>query len=375
MIPSQLPGGHLWMMRKSDSFPRRLNLALQGGGAHGAFTWGVLDRLLEDGRFEIGWVSGASAGAINAAALASGLATSGATGARECLAALWGAVARGGVPDLLRLNPFLASSIASLGRSNAFSQVTGRLSPYDFNPLNLDPFRRMLDANVDTARVRATPGPELLITATHIATGRARHFRRAELSTDVLLASACLPTLHHAVEIDGEAYWDGGFSANPDLLTLATESPVGDTLIVQLNPMVRPGVPTSTRAIAAHMSELAFHRPYVGELEAILRHRSAPAPKGIARLFTPQPGARTRIARHRFHLIEAGRITASLSSESKGRPEQALIDYLFQAGRIEASKWLERHAADVGMADTADIEGRLARLAALSAQRVPEAAA
>ncbi len=352
-----------------NSNRRVLNLALQGGGAHGAFTWGVLDRLLEDDRFEIGWISGTSAGAINAAALATGLARGGPAAARASLAALWDGVARSGVPDLLRLNPFLAGSLASLGRSGAMAHMASLFSPYDFNPLGFDPLRRVLEAHVDIDLLRATPGPDLLIAATNVATGQARLFRRAEMSIEALLASACLPTLHHAVELNGHTYWDGGFSANPDLLTLAAESPFADTLIIQLNPMTRHGVPTSTRDIASHVNHMAFHRPYLAELEALVRVRAAdqPRPRGLARLWRQPETAERRIARHRFHLVEAGRITGRLPVESKGKPEQALLDYLFQGGRLEADKWLDRHGADVGARDSADIEGRLEQLRQLPA--------
>ena len=221
------------------STTRRINLALQGGGAHGAFTWGVLDRLLEDKQIELGWVSGTSAGAINAVALASGLATGGAGDgrerARETLHCVWAAVEAAGVPDLVRLNPFLYG----MSKSSGFAAMGALLSPYEFNPLGFDPLRKLLEANIDFAAIRATPGIELLLAATDIGNGLPRLFRRGEVSVEAVLASACLPQIHHAVEIEGRAYWDGGFSANPDVLTLAVESPVADTLIVQLNALDR----------------------------------------------------------------------------------------------------------------------------------------
>ena len=193
-----------------------LNLALEGGGAHGAFTWGVLDRLLEDEMVDIAWISATSAGAVNAVALAAGLAQDGRTGARAKLRAVWEAVAKAGVPDLVRLNPWLAS----ISRSNTLAQVASLFSPYDFNPLGFDPFRKLLEDHIDFGELRTTSGPQLLLAATDASTGRPRLFRRREITVEAVLASACLPTLHHAVSIDGRAYWDGGFSANPDLLTL-----------------------------------------------------------------------------------------------------------------------------------------------------------
>jgi NTE family protein len=351
---------------KRDKTKRLINLALQGGGAHGAFTWGVLDRLLEDETLEIGWISATSAGAINAAALATGLAQRGPDGARASLASIWAAVAQAGVPDLVRLYPFLAVPFASMSRSGALAQVASLFSPYDFNPLGFDPLRKLLEAHVDMPLLRTTPGPELLIAATDVVTGQSRLFRRKELTIEAILASACLPTLHHAVRIDGRAYWDGGFSANPDLTTLAAESPVEDTLIVQLDSLARGGRPTSAREIAGHVSHLTFIRPYVTELQTIemLRRVERSQRSTLGRMFGHWGrGASTResrIARHRFHLIEAGRFTGSLSTDSKGKPEQALLDYLFNAGRTETAKWLERNRVNVGVRDTAEIEKRLA---------------
>src|SRR5262245_42339632 len=236
---------------------QRLNLALEGGGAHGAFTWGALDRLIEDERLDIAWISATSAGAVNAVALASGLLEDGRTGARAKLRAVWEAVARAGVPDLIRLNPWLAG----ISRSNALAQVASQFSPYDFNPLEFDPLRKLLDDHIDFAALRKSPGPELLIAATALATGRPRLFRRHELSVEAVLASACLPTLHHAVTIDGAAYWDGGFSANPDLVTLGRESPVADTVLIKLSAIDQNGVPTTAREIAGHVNQITFMQP------------------------------------------------------------------------------------------------------------------
>ena len=180
----------------------KLNLALEGGGAHGAFTWGVLDRLLEDSSIEIGWLSGTSAGAVNAVALACGLAAGGPEGARARLRSVWEAVAKAGVPELIRRYPMLAGSTFS----NAVAHMTSMFSPYDFNPLGIDPFRKLLENEIDFDLIRTHPGPELLIAATDVATGRPRLFRRKELTVQCVLASACLPTIHHAVLIYGAAY-------------------------------------------------------------------------------------------------------------------------------------------------------------------------
>ncbi|MBS0242198.1 MAG: patatin-like phospholipase family protein, partial [Proteobacteria bacterium] len=239
--------------------PLRINLALQGGGAHGAFTWGVLDRLLDEPDLEFGWISGTSAGAVNAVAFADGLAEHGRAGARDRLRAVWEAVIEAGVPDLLRLNPFLYG----MSRSSAVGQVASMFSPYEFNPLGFDPMRKLLEGRIDFERLRKFEGIELLIAATDVATARPRLFRRAEMTVEAVLASACLPQVHHAVEIEGRAYWDGGFSSNPDLVTLASESPVGDTLLVLLNPIEKSGASRSAREIAADVSRVTFTQPLV----------------------------------------------------------------------------------------------------------------
>ncbi len=329
-------------MRKAGS--RRINLALQGGGAHGAFTWGVLDALLGDESIGFSWVSGTSAGAVNAVALASGLAAGGASEAQSTLRRVWDAVEAAGVPDLLRFNPFLNGLPAP---------VPGLISPYDFNPLGFDPLRRLLTTHVDFERVRTSAPVELLIAATDVMTGRARLFRRPELTVEAVLASACLPTVHHAVVIDGRAYWDGGFSANPDLVTLATESPVEDTLIVQLNPLHHAQAPRTAREIAGRVNALTFNQPFLRDIEAIVAAKETQL-GWLA-------GRRSRTAsikRHRFHVIEAGPYTAGLSADSKLRPDKKLLAYLYEAGRAEAQRWLDRHRASIGHQATVDLRAR-----------------
>lgn len=346
----------------SNAAKRTINLALQGGGAHGAFTWGVLDRLLEDDTIEFGWISATSAGAVNAAALCTGLARGGRSDARETLASVWNAVVQTSVPDLARINPWLAGSLATLGRSGTLASVASMFSPYEFNPLGFDPLRKLLESHIDVALLRTKPGPELLIAATDIATGTARLFRRSEMSIDAILASACLPTIHHAVEIEGRAYWDGGFSANPDLLTIAAESPVPDTLIVQLSPLSKPASPKTAREITAHISHITFNRPYVSELEAIVRLREAHESERRWRPWRRRANHAPHIAAHRFHLIDGGLVTSRLPDATKAKPEQPVLDYLFRAGRTEASKWLERHGPSIGRRDTAELAARLAAL-------------
>jgi NTE family protein len=326
-----------------------VNLALQGGGAHGAFTWGVLDRLLEEEDITIGWVSGSSAGAVNAAALAAGLAEGGREAARAKLRQVWEAVHKAGVPDLLRLNPLLYGLT-----QGPMANMASLWSPYDFNPLGFDPLRTLLGSNIDFAKIRADAPIELLIAATEVATGRARLFRKHELTVESVLASACLPTLHRTVEIDGVGYWDGGFSANPDLVTLASESPVQDTLLVQITPLVKQGLPTGVREIAGFVNRLTFNAPLLRDIEVIEMAREA----SRGRLRSWPAGRLGALVAHRFHLVEAGRYTASLSDESKMKPDLGLLTYLHGAGRTQMHKWLGKHRAAIGKHASVDLKAR-----------------
>ncbi len=332
--------------------PQKINLALQGGGAHGAFTWGVLDALLEQPGIEFGWISAASAGAVNAVAFAAGMAEGGREGARAKLGEVWQAVHKAAVPDFVRLNPFLSS----LSSMSAASGVGRMFSPYQFNPMGFDPLRRLLTGTIDFAKLRAASPVELLIAATDVSTGRARFFRSAEMTVDAVLASACLPTLHHAVEIDGRAYWDGGFSANPDLVRLALESPVDDTLIVLLNPTLKAGVPSSSLEIAAETGRLTFNAPLLRDIEIIEAVREAEG--GWLQRRFKRPSRLAPLAAHRFHLIEAGRHTAALPAGSKLKPDWALFTYLHQAGRSETLKWLDGNLGNIGRRPSVDLKAR-----------------
>lgn len=333
-------------MKFFSTKPTPINLALQGGGAHGAFTWGVLDRLLEEETFAIGWVSGTSAGAVNAVALAAGLAEGGRDGARAKLKQVWEGVQKAGVPDLLRLNPFLYS----LSRTAPLAQMASLMSPYDFNPLGFDPLRRLLAEVIDFKQLQEAQGPELLIAATEIATGHARLFRRRELTLDAVLASCCLPTVHHAVIIEGRAYWDGGFSANPDLVTLAGDSPADDTLIVLVNPFVQMALPTGAREISGHANRLTFNAPLLRDVEMIETAREA-----FRGRWWKGKGRLQHLAAHRFHLIEAEKYTSALSHDSKMKPDKALLTSLHAAGRTEAGRWLDLHRKDAGRRATVDL--------------------
>mgnify|MGYP002083690739 CR=1 FL=1 len=322
---------------------------MQGGGAHGAFTWGVLDRLLDEDDIDIGWVSATSAGAVNAVALASGLAEGDRDSARRTLRTVWNAVVEAGVPEFIRINPFLYG----LTRSSPFTQMASLFSPYELNPLGFDPLRKLLESHIDFDRIRSDSPVELMLAATDVATGRARHFTRTEMTVECVLASACLPTLHHAVRIGGSAYWDGGFSANPDLVRLVEASDVGDTLLVQLNALTRASLPKSVAEITGHTNRLTFNAPLLRDIEIIDAVRQS----FRGTWFAPASPQR-KLARHRFHMVDAGRYTAGLSADSKLKPDAGLFAYLHGAGRTEMHKWLSRHKADIGRRETADLPQR-----------------
>ena len=323
----------------------KINLALQGGGAHGAFTWGVLDRLLEDEQLTIGWVSATSAGAVNAVALAAGLAEGSRKAAREKLFKIWEAVYKSGVPDLAKLNPFL-NGLSRQG--SQLAQMATMWSPYEFNPLGIDPLRRLIADHVDFKLIQKKSPVELLIAATHVATGRARLFRNHEMTVEAVMASACLPVLHHAVKIDGAAYWDGGYSANPDLVTLASESPVGDTLLVMVSPRTIEKVPTTASEIGFQTARMTFNGPLLRDIEIITAVRET------AGSIMPK-GRLAPLAKHRFHVIDAGEVTAALSPESSIKPDWNMMTYLHGAGRDHANTWLETYRSAIGKSETVDL--------------------
>ncbi len=322
----------------------KINLALQGGGAHGAYTWGVLDRLLQDETISFGWISAASAGAVNAVAMAAGLAEGSRDDARARLFKIWEAVHKSGVPDLAKLNPFLNG----FSRPASMAQIATMWSPYEFNPLGFDPLKRLITDHVDFEVLRRPSPIELLIAATHVSTGRARLFRRHELTVEAVLASACLPTLHHAVEIDGAAYWDGGYSANPDLVTLGSESPVSDTLLVMVAPRTGGDLPTTARDIANHTNRLTFNAPLLRDIEIIAAVRET------AGSIMPK-GRLAGLAKHRFHIIDGGDITGALSPESSVKPDWNMMTYLHGAGRDAADKWLIASRDAVGRSEPVDL--------------------
>ncbi|MFI5022247.1 MAG: patatin-like phospholipase family protein [Alphaproteobacteria bacterium] len=317
----------------------RLALALQGGGAHGAFTWGVLDRLLEVPGCRIVAISGSSAGAINAAVLAAGYLEGGPVAARERLEALWRKLAQLAAFSPLRPTPF---EVLVLGRNSewsfshlAFDLVSRLLSPYQLNPLGLNPLRQVLVELIDFERLRSSDAIRLFVAATSVETGDARLFTNGELTPDVLLASACLPTLYPAVKLDGRHYWDGGFTANPPLLPLVEQCDASDIVLVRLNPRQEAGVPTTARGIQSRLSRIVFDNPLKRELESIdwLRRMAKKAGIGAS-------GPAERLASLRLHTIGDDDALSKLGSASKLHPDWPLVRALRGAGREAAEDWL-----------------------------------
>jgi NTE family protein len=333
--------------------PVPIDLALQGGGSHGAFTWGVLDRLLEEPRLHIAAISGTSAGAMNAAVLADGWIEDGVDGARAALEKYWRAVSRATAFSALQRSPLdRLMGRWSLDTSPAYvamDLMTRLLSPYDLNPLALNPLRNILTENIDFERLAGSP-IKLFVTATRVRTGRGRIFRNGEITADVLLASACLPTMFRAVEIEGEAYWDGGYAGNPTITPLVRESDAHDTLLVQINPVERPELPRSAADILNRLNEISFNSPLAKELRMIALLRE---------VADPGRGEGERWAQMRTHRIKSDML-AEFGASSKLNAEWAFVSKLRDEGRRAASEFLATHRDDVGKRSTADLDALLA---------------
>ncbi len=349
---------------------KRINLALQGGGAHGAFTWGVLDRLLQEPDLEIVGISGTSAGAMNAVVTADGLARGGSHGARDALEAFWREVAdaarRSGLtPTTLERTLGLAETRLYAGRLwlEGLSRVA---SPYTLNPNGHNPLRDVLEASVDFDRLRREPPVHLFVCATEVRGGKARVFGPEEISVEAVLASACLPTLFHPVEIDGETYWDGGYLSNPPLLPLVEGTDCDDILIVQVDPLRLAEAPTTAEDIRDRVQTLGFNAGFVTEMHALATlGRIAPTtpPPGTGRwgqlsrrlldlLGRPEPRP------VRMHLVEAETEMAGLKPATKLDPDEAFLERLFELGRERAEGFLDEHKGAIGVRSSLDVAGR-----------------
>src|SRR6516225_7561701 len=331
-----MPNASADLAEKPDRNPILIDLALQGGGAHGAFTWGVLDRLLEGPRLQIEGISGTSAGAMNAAALAHGHGMHGFKGAQAALEDFWRRVSRAALLSPFRRTPLdIMMGRWTLDTSPIFLalDIAARVfSPYDLNPRGANPMRDILAECVDFEHLAQSP-IRLFVTATNVRTGRGRVFRNADLTPDVLLASACLPTLFQAIEIDGEAYWDGGYSGNPTLTPLIRETKSHDTILIPINPIERPGVPRSATDILNRLNEVSFNAVVLKELRmmALLRKVADPG-DGEGRLWTEM----------RVHYVE-NNIMAELGASSKLVAEWPFFTFLRDEGRKAAQAFLDAH--------------------------------
>lgn len=344
---------------------RRVNLALQGGGSHGAFTWGVLDTLLQDGRLQIDGISGASAGAVNAVALAHGFATASHKGgeatepreaARAALARIWqGVAAMGSLGSMAEsISKMMLGGWSGAGSavgveffsqaSNAMSQW---LSPYQSNPLDINPLRQLLENEIDFAAIASHQALKVFVSATQVTTGKAEIFAGKRLTLQAVMASTCLPTVFQAVEIDGQPYWDGGFSSNPALLPLINECTSTDIIVVQINPLRRDQAPQTPHDIMDRVNELTFNASLLSQMRTIdfINRRLADG-----RL---QAGSKYKNVL--LHRIDGGEALEELPASSKLSADNAMIEKLFEMGQGAARRWLHRHFEALGQQSTVNI--------------------
>jgi NTE family protein len=309
---------------------KRINLALQGGSAHGAFTWGVLDRLLEEPRIEVEGMSATSAGAMNAAVMAHGLTTGGRQGAREALEGFWHGVARVSAP---------------LGALQLFEVLSRFLSPYQLNPFNYNPLRQLIQF-IDFERLRQGSAIKLFVSATNVRTGKIKVFTDKEITADCVLASACLPFIYQAVEVDGERYWDGGYMGNPALFPLIYSCQSRDVLIVHVNPIERPDTPTSARDIMNRVSEISFNSSLMREMRAVAF---------VTKLIDDGKLNQGDAKRVFIHSVCADDVMRGLGASSKLNADGGFLRQLRALGRVRAQAWIDRHFDDLGSRSTIDI--------------------
>ncbi|MDP3537479.1 MAG: patatin-like phospholipase family protein [Azonexus sp.] len=332
-------------MANEHSGIRKINLALQGGGAHGAFTWGVLDALLEDGRFDFEGVSGTSAGAMNAVCLAQGLMDDGRDGARTALNRFWSAVAES--------SPFKQGNEGGTmaPAMKLMLQWTDHLSPEQLNPFDLNPLRDIISEQIDFAALRQHSPVKLFIAATHANSGKLRIFQNAEMSVDALLASACLPTIHRSIMIDGEPYWDGGYSANPAVFPLFYQCTAADILLVLLTPLHYDETPESAQDIRLRLRELAFNSTFLREMRMFAHLRDQLGQSDRPR-WLPRWLQRSRFEQRandiRFHAITADDLLKTLPAESKLAVNLLFFERLRDSGRSHAQTWLTAHGNAIG---------------------------
>lgn len=344
-----LGGGH---EAASSNMVRTVNLALQGGGTHGAFTWGVLDRLLEEENLAFEGLSATSAGAMNAAVFAYGLTVGGREGARKALTDYWKRVSQ--TAALGPLQPSLIDRMTGNYQLtwspvfSAMSLLTRVLSPYEFNPANLNPLHEIVEQSVDfDVLKRPDCTVKLFLSATNVRTGKVKVFAGEEISAAAVLASACIPTVFQAVEIDGEAYWDGGYMGNPALFPLIYNCKVPDIVIVHINPLIRKEVPRTADEISNRIDEISFNSSLMREMRAV---------SFVTRLVTQHRIVGEELPHVLIHSIADDAFMESLSSTSKSNADWCFLTYLRDQGRKCAGDWLTKNFVKVGFESSVDID-------------------
>ena len=330
--------------------PKPVNLALQGGGAHGAFTWGVLDRILDDGRLAIAGVSGTSAGAMNAVALADGYTRAGPDGARAALDHFWRTMSEGAKNSPLKRTHYdKLTGYWGLDRNPVYHMMdamTRIASPYQLNPMNMNPLRDLLEKSIDFEMVRNCTAFKLFISATNVESGKVKVFPRADLTADMVMASTCLPTMFQAVEIDGVPYWDGGYMGNPALFPFHGQTGSDDIVVIQINPIERKGAPKTPQDIQNRMNEISFNGSLLKELRAI---------DFVDRLIAQGKLSTEDYAQVRVHIIEDQAELKPLGASSKMNTEWAFLTKLRDMGRETAAQWLDRNFEAIGQRSTVDL--------------------
>ncbi|CUH82255.1 Patatin-like phospholipase [Tritonibacter multivorans] len=328
---------------------KKINLALQGGGAHGAFTWGVLDRFLDEDDLEVTAITGTSAGALNGAAFKAGMVNGGRDGARATLDKLW---ARMGAVGDMRMNHWMTGPMVNALQFSPIETVSQMVSPYLYGPFYKNPLKPVVEA-FDYRRVCADEGPELYICATAVRTGKVRVFSGDEITTDAVLASACLPNLFQAIEIDDpetgrmEAYWDGGYTGNPALFPLFRKHLPDDLLVVNINPLERDEIPKAPHEISNRVNEISFNSSLLRELRAI---------SFVQRLLSEGVMEQGRMKDIRVHMVSDDELMTQLSVTTKMIPIPRVLNQLKAAGRKAADGFLQAHKGDVGHRQTADLQ-------------------
>ncbi len=326
-------------------YEKTINLALQGGGAHGAFTWGVLDRILEDARLFISAISGTSAGAMNAVVMADGFAkTNTKDGAREALRNYWYKISQVGQFSPIQrslFDRFFGNWSLDNSPSYLFSQILTRVaSPYNLNPSNINLLRDLVEELIDFEAVRNCKNLLVYVSATNVNTGRVKVFGLENMDADRVLASACLPTLYQAIEIDGVPYWDGGYGGNPVLFPFYKESPSNDILIVQINPLYREGTPKTASEISNRLNEITFNSSLLLELRGV---------EFVRRLLDSGKLDEKLYRKVNIHMLGGLHELYNLDASSKLNTEWAFFQHLFEIGRKSASTWLDENYEHIGV--------------------------